>query len=111
MKEYEIINQTIDKLSGKGAVVIEHYANWYIYDAIVCVILGMLLIPAAIYGIKKALSKKGDWDIEAIVIVCIISSVIGLVGLICLLSNIPDLLEPQARAYHGLITDITGGKR
>ena len=108
MKEIEnSVDKVLDLSAEATQAAIEEYTKLYFANGIIGTVLGLALIPLAIYLFKNRKDKDGELDPPFIIF-----GALSLVLSIVLISRSQESLWcPKAKAVKGFIQDITHNGR
>ena len=99
--EAEQINKVLEHLTQNGRVVVDWYANWYIWASIAYMGFGGIVIYLS-FWLSNKLDFEENWMIYTV-------RFIGLfLGAWIIFANLPDLISPYGIGTHQLIKDIRG---
>ena len=96
------ISQMLNILQSSGSEALSHYAVWFIAQALVLIILGILMC----YFSYKWNHLKDDGSEKIEDFGMFLKGIMFAIGVLFVISNIPDLASPKAAAIHQLIKDI-----
>lgn len=101
----EAIELFFNKIGIASTEVISKYTEWHFWSALGWTLFGIITI---IFTLKFFhLKYSEDWGYEKnINLIC--KTLICAIGMLFILANTPDLINPEAVATHRLILDIRG---
>jgi len=86
--------------------ILDGYTTWFIADAVVSIVIAVIVLAV---GIMYKPKQPRDGDEVILGFKWIVKGAMIGVALIVLSCNLPNLIEPRAKATHQLIRDLRGG--
>lgn len=102
--EVMILQKLADSLGVATTEVVGHYVEWYIYDSIIWLLIGLIALAFSIKLKSKMIDLGDSVEIHSIWP----KTALFIFGAVCVGVNAVDLLAPHGIAIHQLLKDISG---
>ena len=108
----EAIIALVEKLGHNIHLIHAHYVEWTVFAPISWIGFSFCFIAFGFWLVKQEPKRKDFVDEDrlskdAYMVVKVLQWVLVLVGLLMFVGNLPDLVYPEAKAWHYIFNDLT----